>query len=216
MIRKTFGVLALLVLAAAGALFAGVLYAQNQKSDGERTQGGMMGMMEMMRDCPMMSAMMQGPDMALKHRSELGLTDAQAQRLQALRDGAKQSHMQAMQRMQALHREIAEASKGERFNEAAVRAAFDRMGDLHTEMGVAMLRTRQEARQVLTPEQRNKLEQMGSGMMGMGGMMRMHGMMGGGMMEDCPMMKGGMMGEGTRTDGQGSGANRPMQHHPRS
>lgn len=211
MTRKIFGVLALAVLLVVGLGTAGVLFAQKQMKD--RTGGGgmgMMGMMSMMRDCPMMGAMAQSPAAALDNREELGLSDAQVKRLETLREGTEQARTQAMQRMRALHQEIGKTTEGERFDEAAARAAFDRMGDLYTEMGISMLRTRNEVRQLLTPEQRKKLEETGSGMMGMGGMM---GMMGGMDMENCPMMQGGMMGDGMRM--QGSGA-QPMQHHSQS
>jgi Spy/CpxP family protein refolding chaperone len=188
MIRKRFTAFALALMAVAGLTAAGVLYAQNQKGDGME-MGGMMSMME---DCPMMGAMAQGPQAALEHRDELGLTDAQVTKLKVLQEGTKQARMQAMEQMKTLHREIRQATEGERFNEAAVRAAFDRMGNLHTEMGVAMLRTRHDVRSVLTPQQREQLAEMGGGMMNMMQMMD-GGMMGGMDMENCPMMKGGMM-----------------------
>jgi Spy/CpxP family protein refolding chaperone len=208
MARKVLGFFALAFVLVVGVATAGVLYAQ--QSGG---MGSMMGMMNMMEDCPMMGAMRESPQAVLKHREELGLTAAQVQKLEAFQEGSKQARMQSMERMKALHGEIAAATKGDTFNEAAARVALDRMGDLHTDMAVAMLRTRQDVRQVLTSEQRQKLGEMGGGMMGMGGMM------GGGMMENCPMMQGGMMGEGMNMEGmhhgQGS-ASKPMQHHPRS
>ncbi|HEV2150077.1 MAG TPA: Spy/CpxP family protein refolding chaperone [Longimicrobiaceae bacterium] len=173
-----FGLFVLLVTV------AGVVYAQGR-------HGGMMGgMMSMMQDCPMMKSMQQGPAAALQHKQELGLTADQVQRLEALQKSAHPGHMQMMGQMQAIHQEIAKATEGERFDEAAARAAFGRMGEMHTEMGVAMLRARHQTQQILTAEQREKLSRLGGGMMGM------HGMMMGGMdMKDCPMIKG-MMGGG--------------------
>lgn len=184
MTRKTFGLLALLVALIVTA--GGVLYAQHSR-------GGMMGMMSMMQDCPMMQAMNESPAAALQHQKELGLSAAQVKQLQELKGSSHPSHMQMMQQMQALHQQIRQATSSDRFNEAAVRAAFDRMGALHTEMGVAMMRAQHQARQVLTPAQREKLSKMGGGMMGMHGMMQ-GGMMGGMDMENCPMMKGGSHG----------------------
>jgi Spy/CpxP family protein refolding chaperone len=198
MIRKIFGAFALALVLVAGLAAAGMLYAQQS--------GGMSGMMSMMEKCPMMGAMRESPQAALEHRQELGLTEAQVRQMESLQEGVKQARMQAMERMRAVHEEIAAATEGEIFDEAAVRAAFDRMGDLHTEAGVAMLRTRHEVRQVLTPEQREKLSELGGGMMDMHGMMQM---MGG--MEHCPMMQGGMMGEGIMKGMQDSGAHR--MHH---
>ena len=183
MTRKTFGLLALFVALVVTA--GGVLYAQHRG-------GGMMGMMSMMRDCPMMQAMQASPAAVLQHQKELGLSAAQVKQLQELKDSSHPSHMQMMQQMQALHQQIRQATSGDQFNEAAVRAAFDRMGSLHTEIGVAMMRAQHQAAQVLTPTQREKLAKMDGGMMGMHGMMG--GMMGGMDMENCPMMKGGSHG----------------------
>lgn len=181
MVRKIFG---LFVLALALGT-AGVLYAQQK--------GGMKmgGMMSMMQDCPMMGAMQESPSAVLEQREELGLTAAQVTRLEALQKGRQQDPMQGMAQMQALHQEITDAADGNAFDEVAARAALDRMGNLHTEMGVAMLRTRHAVRQVLTPQQRETLSAQSSGMMGMGGMM-----------QNCPMMSDAMMGDhhGTRQE----------------
>lgn len=175
---------------------AGVLFAQKQVKDRMGGDGmGMMDMMSMMRDCPMMGAMAQGLSAALRDREELGLTQARVQKLETtLQAGTEQARKQAMQRMRSLHQEIAKATEGARFDEAAAPAGLVRMRNLHTEMGVSMLRTRNEVRQLLTPEQRKKLQAKRSGMMGVGGM---QGMMG-------DVMK--------RMQMQGSGAG-PMQHH---
>ena len=198
--RKIFGGFALVLALIAGIAAAGMLYAQ--KSGG---MGGMMGMMSMMKDCPMMKSMQQGPAAALQHKQELGLTSDQVQKLEALQKSAHPGHMQMMGQMHGAHQEIAKATEGERFNEAAARAAFDRMGDMHTEMGVAMLRAQHQTRQILTAAQRAKLQELGGGMHGTMGMQGMMGM--GGMdMKDCPMMKG-MMNDGE------SGS---MQHHNQS
>ena len=183
--RKIFGVLAATIVLALSLVLGRALYAQ-QTGDAPMT-----GMMAMMKDCPMHEAMGERPGKVLEHREELGLTAQQVSSLEALEARTMAGHKAGMEKMSAVHKEIAAASSGERFNEAAVRAALDRMGDLHTEMGVAMLSTRHEVRAVLTVEQREKLASVG-GMMGMHGMM---GMMGGMSMDDCPMMKG-MMGKG--------------------
>ena len=184
MIRKRSGALVLALLGVFGLGTAGVLYAQVQE------RGGMMGMMSMMQNCPMMRAAAEGPDGALEHRDELGLSSAQVESLEAIQERTNEGRRAAMERMAQLHEEISAATEGERFDEPAVRAAFDRMGSLHTEMGVAMLRTRHEVRQVLTAEQLERLSELAGGMMNMHGMMQM---MGGMDMQHCPMMQGGMM-----------------------
>ena len=153
-------------------------------------------MMGMMRDCPMMQGMAQGPAAALKHRDSLALSDAQVHKIEAIRTRTDEARSGAMKRMKALHREIAAVAGADRFDEAAVRRAFTQMGTAHTEMGVAMLRARHETRETLTPAQREKLARLGGGMMEMQGMQGMSGMMDmmggdmGGMMQHCPMMQG--------------------------
>lgn len=49
------------------------------------------------------------------------------------------------------------AATGENFDDAAVRGAFGRMGDLHEEVGVRLLRARHQATRVRTAEQREAL-----------------------------------------------------------
>lgn len=150
----------------------------------------------------MMSAMAQSPAAVLQQREKLGLTDAQVKQLSTLEEGAKKARAQAMEQMRAMHQEIEKASQGDRFDEAAARSAFDRMGKLHTETGVAMLRTRQQVRQILTADQRQKLDGMADGMMeGMGGM------------DSRPMMHSGMTGgmKGMHMPGTGDST----RHTPR-
>lgn len=197
MTRKLTGFLALALVLVAGVAAAGVLYAQ--KSGG---MGGMMGMMSMMQDCPMMQAMHESPAAVLRQREALDLSAEQVQRLEALQARAEQAGPGMMQQMQAIHREIRSATGGDRFDEAAVRAAYGRMAALHTEMGVSMSRMRHEVRQVLTPAQRGMLQENAGGMAGMHGMMQ-GGMMGGMDMENCPMMRGMMQhGEGASPERQ--------------
>lgn len=217
MTRKILTVLATAGVAALG--ITGVGYAQHGEAGADTTtemrrMRGMSGMparMDVMRDCPMMQGMAHGPAAALKHRDSLGLTDAQVRRLESVRTRADEEQSKGMERMKSLHREIAGVSAAERFDEAAARRAFTRMGELHADMGVAMLRARHQTREVLTPEQRQKIGGLGGGMMAMQGMQETSGMIDmrgggmGGMMQHCPMMQGmaGMM--------QGSGGGMHMQ-----
>lgn len=192
MIRNN--IFALALFGAVTATGAGLLYAQTH----ERGPGMMGSMMGMMADCPMMGAMAEGPAAALRHADELALTDVQVERLETIRATSAEAHRAIMPQMQQVHRQIRAATEGERFDEAAARAAFRAMGDLHIDMGVSMLRAGHEARAVLTSEQREKLAaKRPAGMMGGSGMGSMMGMM-----KDCPMM-GGMMGGGMMKGGMG-------------
>ena len=186
MTRNLLGSFALAFTLATGMATAGALYAQEPNE-----MGGMMNMMNMMENCPMMGAMREGPQAVLGQREELGLTPTQVQRLEELQKRAEQAGEPMMERLRAARQEIRRVTEGERLDEAAARAAFDRMGDLHTDMVIGMLRTRDEVRQLLTPEQRDQLQAMGRGMMEMGGEMNMMRMMME-MMRNCPMMQGGM------------------------
>lgn len=182
-IRKNMFVFALAGAVAIGG--AGVLYAQ-----AEQKGMGMMSMMGMMQDCPMMMGMAEGPEAVLRHRESLDLTTDQVTRLETLREEVGETRQAAMERMRPMHDEIA-AATGDTFDEAAVRAAFSRMADLHEDIGVTMLRARHQTSRVLTEDQREALAGLrsGRGMHGTEGMAGM-GMMQ--MMKNCPMMRGGM------------------------
>lgn len=200
----------LIVLATAGIAGIGVSglgYAQHSETKAESATGmrgtmSMPAMMDMMRDCPMMQGMRQGPAAALQHRDSLALSDTQVQRIEAVRTRADQTMRQSMERMQSLHREIRSIGDAERLDEAAARRALAQMGELHADMGVAMLRARAETRDLLTAAQRERLTRLAgtTSMQGMGhmsGMMGMMDMMGGdmgAMMQKCPMMQGMMQG----------------------
>ena len=217
--RKTF-----LALALAGTTVlsvGGVVAAQSQSPQPHGEPGMMSGMMDgmmgnmremmgrMMRDCPMMGAMGNGPLAALQQRDALGLTDAQAGQLESLRSRATAAQSEMMPRMHAIHAELAQLTSRDQFDEAAVRGTVARMGELHTDMGVAMLRAEHDVQQVLTPEQRATLAKSqgerghghmmgGDHMRGMmdsvGNMDEKGGMSGMGMMQHCPMMQRMMQG----------------------
>jgi Spy/CpxP family protein refolding chaperone len=121
---------------------------------------------------------MPGPAMMLMHRTKLGLSATQVQRLEALAATQKQAMDRLMpQAMEAMN-DLVAASSGE-VNVEAARAAHDRMARIHSEMLVANLQALKEARQVLTPEQRARWDEM---VTRMGGMKQMLG----------PMMMGPM------------------------
>lgn len=186
-----------LAFALAGALAlggAGVLYAQSSQEG--------MGMMAMMGNCPMMQAAAEGPAAMLEHSDALDLTAEQTARLESLRDQMAEARRSGMESVRELHLEVTQAGMGEDFDEAAVRDAFSRMGEMHEEMGVAVLEARQQALEVLDTRQRETFAGMRAG--ATGGANGMQGMMD--MMKNCPMTRGGMApgsGEGMMGTGQG-------------
>lgn len=205
-IKRSFAGLALLGLAS--GLGSTTAWGQTRATPPESGSAMRHDMSDMpMANCPMMAAMAQGPDGILKRRAEFNLTPDQVKQLEMLAARSKRASSEAMAGMPLVHARLDSLGRTERFDESAVRTAFDRMGTLHTQMGVALLSAQHEARSLLTPEQRGKLaagSRGGNGMMGMDGMM---GMMGkgtkGGMsmmdMSDCPMMKmPAVSGEGPR------------------
>ena len=182
MIRKRIGALALALLGVLGVSANDTLHAQGQD------RGGMMGMMSVMQDCPMMHGMAEGPDAALEHREELELSAEQVESLESIQERMAEGRRSAMERMAELHEEIRAVTEAERFDEAAARAAFDRMGDLHVDMGLAMVRSGHEVRSILTTQQREALADLARDDMSMRGMMDM--------MMECPMMRNRMGGMG--------------------
>lgn len=189
---------------------------------------GMMGDMQM-DDCPMMAAMAQGPERILRRREELGLTPVQIGQLEVLATRSRQARAEAMAGMTGLHARLDSLARRDRFDESAVRAAFDRMGALHADLGVAMLKGQYDSRSLLTGNQRQKLSAGRQGAGGMAGMMG-HGSMGMTDMTNCPMMT--MPAEGRDSTRGASGSSRtkrtpaprkattaprdsaaPMEHH---
>lgn len=150
---------------------------------------GQQGHMGMYGAMGMGSAM--GPGMILSLAEPLGLSEDQVDRIQTIRDDAMPAMQTQMQ--QAMERATAAATllEGATTDVDAYAAALREAADHAVQARVAMARAWVQARQVLTPEQRDRL---GTGIEMMTNMMR-SGMMGPGMMYGG-MMGSGMMGPG--------------------
>ena len=165
---------------------------------GDMHAGGMGGMM-MRRPGGSPAAM-------LAHmKAQLNLTDDQVKRLETLaaqQKGALEPNVGAMLRARA---DLADARKGEG-DLVATRKALEKLATLRVDGAMAHLKAMQDARAILTAEQREHLPAMMGGMMGgpTGGMNRggMHGrgMMGrpGGMGMHGPGQSGGPGGHEMR------------------
>jgi Spy/CpxP family protein refolding chaperone len=93
--------------------------------------------------------------MLLAFRQQLELTDDQVKRLQALQGTAKPKAMAADQlRARA---DLMDAMQGDG-NLSAARTALDKMSRLRNDQMIERLKARQDARAVLTPAQRTKLD----------------------------------------------------------
>jgi Spy/CpxP family protein refolding chaperone len=178
--RSIYTATAVLALTAAPALAQEHQHGQEQEGrpgmmacpmmqmHGSMMDEGMMGMMQLMHA---------QPAMLLEAAEALDLTSEQTQQLTALRDRARPEHEQHQEAATAAHRAAAAALEGDAPDLDAYAAALGQASD-HMVMGhVAMTRTALEARQILTPEQREKLQETMTGMHGMGGGMMDHGMM---------------------------------------
>ena len=175
-----------LTVAAVCLLFSGTrLLAQQPAPSGNRPMP-MAGMP--MMDCPMMTAMMHGPDAALRSAAALKLTADQRTRLEAAKRRFDVASKPGMDSMQAIHAQLTALVQQPTLDERAARTAFERMGRVHTEMGLAMLRASHDASAILTPVQRDSLAAIAKRQMPASGMMPMHGMPMSGMpMQGMPM-----------------------------
>ena len=149
-------------LAAASLLLMGAPLAAQQPSPSAPPHGAGRHAMPRpagmpMMDCPMMSAMTTGPAAALRSGSALKLTADQRTQLEAAQRRLDAVHTPSMDSMHAIHAELMALSKQPKLDEGAARAAFDRMGRVHTEVGLAMLRASQDASGILTSAQRDSL-----------------------------------------------------------
>jgi len=195
--RRTTG---RLTLAGAWLVLAGVPLLAQQPAPGGKSPGAADRPMPHaqhapampMADCPMHSAMLRGPAAALRSGSALALTPAQRTRLQSAQQRVDAMHTSSMAGMRAIHTELSALSQRPTLDERAARVAFDRMGRLHTEMGLAMLRASYDVAEILTPAQRDSLAAIAKRQMPKPGAMPMGGMPKGGMpmsgMPMCPMM----------------------------
>lgn len=124
-----------------------------------------------------MDAMHGGPGMILRSSQALALTAAQTERLEALQERVRSEHQEHMQAAMAAHQEAAAALEGDAPDLDAYSAALNEAADHMVVAHVAMTRATLDAREILTPEQREKLGE------AMGEMHEMHrGRMHGGMM----------------------------------
>ncbi len=157
-------------LLSAGLLLPGARLAA-QESQG----AGSMGMkgMNMTSDCPMMTAEMRGPAAALDARVALHLSAAQVSQLTTVKARLDQQHKAAMDSMQALHWQINALATAPQVDESGVRAAFDRMGQLHGDIGFEMFRAQREVAGILTAQQGDSLAAVGRAQMKAGKMKAM-------------------------------------------
>ena len=127
--------------------------------------------------------------MLLGLRSRLELSDDQIKRLEALRD-AQTPKVNAADMLRA-RADLLEATQGDG-NLTAARAALDKMSRLRTDQMLVGLKARQDARAVLTPTQKTKLDGMRQRMAGRARQAMRQGAMARGAMRRGAKRRGGV------------------------
>lgn len=193
---RTLSILAVAALLGSAQAAAQEGHGQHQMPMPGQAMQGMQHCMAMMGGPP--------PQMLLQHREALGLSADQVSRLEALQARARETAMPQMQPTMQAHMAAAELLKGDAPDlqgyEARLREAADHMVRAH----VAMARAAVDARRVLTPEQRGRLDELRRQMMSGGPGQMEHGAMDGMAMGH---MIGCMMMGGARDQGKQSGHN---------
>ena len=152
--------------------------------------------------------------MLLRARTQLELTDDQVKRLEALALlPTPKSNASDMMRAQA---DLLDATQGDG-NLAGARAALDKLSRLRNDQLLARIKTQQEVRAVLTPNQRAKVDNVRRQLRNRVGANRQRGMRQGGMrqggMRQGGMRQGGMRqgrGQQNGRGGQGVRGGSPM------
>lgn len=172
MIKRIVTTIVLVLLGTTGAAAQRGGMVRGQAPDSVPSMGmtrGMMmgsGMMSMMgQGTGMMATGGPGPMMLLLMRDDLELTDEQVRRLEELQESFQnetQSHMTAMM---SAHQEAAQTLQGETPDLDAYQQNLQAAANIMVQLPVAMARAAAEGRQVLTPEQLERLQAQGPQMM---------------------------------------------------
>lgn len=104
--------------------------------------------------------------MILRSSEALALTPSQTERLEALQEQVQSEHKEHMRATMAAHQQAAAALGGDAADLDTYTAALNEAADHMVMAHVAMARATLEAREILTPEQRDKLGSVTGGMHG--------------------------------------------------
>ncbi|GIU81417.1 MAG: periplasmic heavy metal sensor [Acidobacteria bacterium] len=91
--------------------------------------------------------------------NELGLTDEQKAQIKQIYETEREKMRALKQEMRQIHRQLSEQGKDGIFNEALVTQLASRQAELTKQMIIEKERTKASVFAVLTPEQREKLQQ---------------------------------------------------------
>jgi len=90
----------------------------------------------------------------------LGLSDAQKTKVRALFKAEREKSDELMEKLAAYGKELRQAERAARFDEAAVRATALKRAQVEVELAVSRARLHSEVNAVLTPEQRARAEKL--------------------------------------------------------
>lgn len=100
-----------------------------------------------------------GPGFGLPMR-ELDLTDDQRAQLKKIRDAHEAEFHQAAEKMRAAHEGMRALVEADTIDEGAIRAKSAEVAAAEAELAILSAKVRQESKQILTAEQREKLEEL--------------------------------------------------------
>ena len=197
---------------------------QMRPSEGERevSPGGMMGMMGGgMQGMPEGMGRLRPSQVVRMLKAELGLSDEQAKQLTQIFSQATKAGIKQRAEIRIAELELRDLFETDPVDMAQVEGKLKAIEGLRTALRLSLIKAHEQAKGVLTPEQRQKLEglhdrlagMMSPGMMGMMEMMgpqmmkqMMRGMMGGGMggQPQSPMLTAASPQHLTQEDKQGT------------
>ena len=114
---------------------------------------------------------MQGPQQAGMHHGwhgggemrglrALDLTEAQRDQIFKIHHDQAPAFREQMKKLRASHEELEKLARADKFDPAAVRRAADAQAKAMSDLAVMRAQSASQVRQVLTPEQRSKLDQL--------------------------------------------------------
>lgn len=106
----------------------------------------------------------------MMHMQALGLSEAQKDQIFKIHHDAMPAMREQMKQVQKARTELRQLAMADKFDEARVRQAADAQAKALSSMAVMHAQTANRVRQVLTPEQRQKMDQMRDHRMDGGGM----------------------------------------------
>jgi Spy/CpxP family protein refolding chaperone len=94
------------------------------------------------------------------HLKELGLSDQQRSRIEAIHDAQRRSAIETRKDLELARLDMQKLMRADDPDRRAIEAQIDRLSELRATMQKSHVNTMLDVRVVLTPQQRQKLEQL--------------------------------------------------------